>query len=154
MKIKRVICSAILCLLAAIPQPKAADNNREETVLAFERAWAKCWTTRDFTKEREMLTDDFVDIDPSGEIKDKADHLKELESRKLVVNSVEFKEMKVRFYGDIAVVTGTLAVKATYDGDDISGDYAATDVLLFRDGKWKAVSTQATKIDSRKLPSR
>jgi hypothetical protein len=45
-----------------------------------------------------------------------------------------------------ALVTATLKISGTDDGDDVSGDYRAMDVFEKKDGKWLAVAAQLTKI--------
>jgi hypothetical protein len=54
--------------------------------------------------------------------------------------------MKVRIYGNTAIVTGTDTEKSEYHGKDSSGKYLWTDVFVFRNGRWQAVSSQSTRL--------
>jgi ketosteroid isomerase-like protein len=51
-------------------------------------------------------------------------------------------DMKVRLFGDVAVVTGTHTEKSSYKGKDTSGKYVWTDVFVKRQGHWMAVASQ------------
>ncbi len=56
--------------------------------------------------------------------------------------------MKVRVFGNSAVVTGSETEKSSYQGKDTSGKSAWTDVWVMRNGKWQAglASDQDRKI--------
>jgi hypothetical protein len=48
--------------------------------------------------------------------------------------------MKVRLFGNTAIVTGT--------GSDGAGRYAWLDVFVRRNGRWQAVAPQSTKLEN------
>lgn len=56
--------------------------------------------------------------------------------------------MKVRLYGDVAVVTGRNTIKATWEDiqRDISGPYRFTDVFVKRGGHWQCIASQASRV--------
>lgn len=54
--------------------------------------------------------------------------------------------MKVRVFGDTAIVTGSDTEKSTYNGKDSSGKYIWTDIFVNRKGKWQAVASQSTNV--------
>jgi ketosteroid isomerase-like protein len=61
--------------------------------------------------------------------------------------SVSADELKVRVFGNAAVVTGRDTLKgAQYKGKDLSGQYRFTDVFVQRDGRWQAVASHSSKI--------
>jgi hypothetical protein len=93
-----------------------------------------------------MLTDDFIEVAPDGAVTSRTDHIAGFSSGKMKFQSLVLSDTKTRFYGNVAVVTGFATTKSTYEGKDTTGKYAFTDVLVFRDGSWKAASTQATKV--------
>jgi ketosteroid isomerase-like protein len=134
-------------LLVALVFPVHAETNmsREEAVLQFERDWVAAGMNNDIQWMRRMLTDDFAEIDLTGKLNSKSDHIAQFMSGQFKLQSLVLSDLLVRIYGDVAVVTGTAHNKGTKDGRDISGIYSFTDVLLFRGGTWKVVSTQATK---------
>jgi ketosteroid isomerase-like protein len=54
--------------------------------------------------------------------------------------------MKVRVFGDTAVVTGTDDETTTADGKKSTGHYVWTDVFVKRNGKWLAVASQTAQV--------
>ncbi len=55
-------------------------------------------------------------------------------------------DMKVRVFGDTAVVTGTDDEITMEDGKKSSGHYVWTDVFVKRNGQWLAVASQTAQI--------
>lgn len=55
-------------------------------------------------------------------------------------------DMKVRVFGDTAVVTGTDDEITMTDGKKSSDHYVWTDVFVKRNGKWLAVASQTVQI--------
>jgi ketosteroid isomerase-like protein len=56
--------------------------------------------------------------------------------------------MKVRVYGDVAVVTGRNTIKGVWEDikRDISGPYRFTDVFVRRNGSWQCVTSQSSRV--------
>ena len=63
-----------------------------------------------------------------------------------VVTSAAADDMKVRVYGNAAVVTGRYTVKEQFKGTDLSGPYRFTDTFIKRAGRWQCVATHSSKI--------
>jgi len=56
-----------------------------------------------------------------------------------------FKKIMVRIYGAMAVVNALFNQKATFDGQDWSGDFLITDVWVKRDSGWQVVARHASR---------
>ena len=134
-------------LIAIVASVQAASSrSREDAVLKFEHEWADAWVKGDIKAISRMVTDDFIEIDPAGKVNTRAEHIAQFTSGAFKLQSLVLSNLRVRFYGDVAVVTGLAEDKGSHNGQNISGTYSFTDVLVRRGGEWKAVSTQATKI--------
>jgi ketosteroid isomerase-like protein len=55
-------------------------------------------------------------------------------------------EMKVRVYGDAAVVTGRDIIKETHEGKEISRQERWTDTWVKRAGHWQCVAGHTSEI--------
>jgi ketosteroid isomerase-like protein len=55
-------------------------------------------------------------------------------------------DMKVRIYGDAAVVTGRNTTKETLNGKDTSGQERWTDTWIKKAGRWQCVATHSSNI--------
>ena len=63
---------------------------------------------------------------------------------KLTANEVS--DLKVRVYGDTAVVTGKSSAKGTIGGRELKGPVMFTRVYVKKRGKWQSVAFQQTPI--------
>ncbi len=144
---KRTLLVAAI-LAAASPAFGLAEKNEEveRALIKHENDTAVAFAKRDTAFFENTLADEWTIIDPTGEVSDKARQIREVKDGTFAVESMDNKEMKVRVYGDAAVVTGLSEMKAKYKGEDISGTDRWTDVFVRRDGKWRCVASQATRV--------
>ncbi len=125
---------------------RAQGGGVEETLMRVERDTLAAILKRDGAAAGAVLADDFVATLPSGDVQTKAQFLADLKSGDLVIESSEMADMKVRVYGDAAVVTYSSTDKGKYKGQDIGGRYRWTDTFVRRANKWQIVATQGTPI--------
>jgi len=62
------------------------------------------------------------------------------------LTSNELSDMKVRVYGNTAVITGKADVKGTLGGKDTNGQIMFTRVYVKKNGTWQSVALQQTAI--------
>jgi ketosteroid isomerase-like protein len=150
------ILTASLLLAAAIPfgYGKNEKNAAEEALIQMEQEWSQADIKRDPAALNRILAEDWVGIDFEGTVLNKTGALKGISSGSGSLESTVLRDMKVRVYGNTAVVTGTDTEKGEYHGKDSSGKYLWTDVFVRRDGRWQAVSSQSTKLTAPEGPQR
>jgi ketosteroid isomerase-like protein len=117
----------------------------EQSLMQMEREWVEAAQKKDGDTLGRILADDWVGQGPTGTVT-KAQALAELKSGDSKLESITLGDMKVRAFGDTAVVSGTDDEKSSYKGKDTSGHYTWTDVFVKRQGKWQAVASQSTRI--------
>ena len=91
------------------------------------------------------MVDDFTLTSSQGQISTKADDLKELSTGTTKYEVFENRDMKVRIYGDTAVVTGTTVVKGVTNGKPYSTEVVFTDTLARINGEWRGVAGHVSK---------
>jgi ketosteroid isomerase-like protein len=129
------------------PAPaKPADSSVEQTLMKIERDALAALLKKDIAAFGRIFDDDAVVITPDGSTQTKAQLLADLKSGDLVIESSEISDMKVRAYGDTAVVTYLTTDKGKYKSQDISGRYRWTDVFVRRGGTWQIVAGHGTPI--------
>ena len=104
----------------------------------LEAEWAGIVERRDAEAAREFLADDFVlsstgGVGPSVPKDEWLAALDEIDTRSLVPRDVD-----ARVFGDVAVVSARLRWDAALRDQDLTGDYAVTDVFTHSDGRWLA----------------
>jgi ketosteroid isomerase-like protein len=130
---------------APIPLVHRDDRLRRE-IENLESQWRSALMQNDVATINRLLADDYLGINPNGTLETKADALALRRSGTVKISSIEPENIKVRVYGDTAVVTSRVTV-AGHDGErDISGTYHYTRVYSRRSGEWKVVSFEASRI--------
>jgi len=143
-----VLVLAVTCQAFAQAKPAAPAKGAsvEQELIKLENDWNDAQVKRDVAALGRILADDLTIIDPEGTIVTKAQALANLKSGEDAFTSAVADEMKVRVYGDAAVVLGRNTVKEQYKGKDLSGPYRFTDTWIKKDGRWQCVATAGSKI--------
>lgn len=149
--------SALICLaLAFVSQLACARIDggaagqgapAEEQVRAVLREAAENEVKRDPAAAERLMAEDFIRTGPDGSVWNRAQtiaHFPQSDGSRL--QSVEFKDERIRIYGDTAVVTGLgVARGQTKEGAGFVVNNRCTFVLVRRDGRWQAVAVQQTR---------
>ena len=117
----------------------------EEELLKLEEAFAEAIVRNDVEGIERLVTDDWIIIDPNGEIVDRTRFFDVIKSGALTHDTMESEDFRVRVYGDSAVVTAITSAKGKFMGQEFSTRERATDVFVKRDGRWQCVLTQLTR---------
>ncbi len=125
---------------------KIAAPTIEQELIKLEEDWAKAYVARDVKAMGRIEADDWVYTDADGNVITRAEDLADLASGAFVATSFVVDDLKVRVYGDTAVVTGRQTEKATYKGKDASAVYRITDTWIRRAGGWQCIASHLTKI--------
>ncbi len=135
----------------ASAKPKSSVVRKAATPVAealkqIENDWVVAQKGRDAAKLSAILGDDWVGLGWSGKTANKAQALANLNATGESLDSIEMGPMNVRVFGTVAIVTGSDTEKSKSEGKDSSGKYTWTDVFVQRNGVWKAVASQSTKV--------
>jgi ketosteroid isomerase-like protein len=111
-------------------------NEARQAILVLEEEILGAVKSRDASVLERLLADDFVYRSPGRQVA-RDDFLKICATFPCEIVSIRGEELKVNFYGDVAVVTGLQFAKTK--GDDGKGEksvVAFTDVFVRQNGKW------------------
>ncbi len=135
---------------AQTPAKPAADKpgaaGAEQALTKIEQDMLAALLKKDAAGFGRHFADDAVLTTPDGTVQTKAQLLADVKSGDLVLESSSLSDMKVRVFGDAAVVTYGTTDKGKYKKQDISGRYRWTDVFVRRAGEWQLVAGQGTPI--------
>jgi len=118
----------------------------EQELIKLENEWAEAWVKSDVAFHDRIMADDYTWTSPWGFVVTKADNLALVKSGDSAITSWVLSEMKVRVYGDAAVVTGRDSIKETWKGKDVSGQNRWTHIWIKRAGKWQCVAAHSSLI--------
>ena len=121
-------------------------GNVEQSIKAMTEQDRQAGLKGDVATLDKLLADDFITIRVNGATFTKAEVLENFKSGKLKYEAIEISDMKVRVYGDTALVNATANVKGHFGATDLSGQYRSVRVWVKRKGQWQSVSFQVTRI--------
>jgi ketosteroid isomerase-like protein len=147
----RAVPLVTVLLAVAVTVPGCARKtiaSREQDIVAqiyeLERQTRDAAIQRDAAFSQRMLSDDYLGVGPLGQFVTKADTIAARQHSQVKFDSIRISEMKIRVFGDTAVVTARAEVKGSDLGEDFSGPYLYTRVWSKVNNEWKTVSYQAT----------
>jgi ketosteroid isomerase-like protein len=120
-------------------------STAEAELLKLEEAFAEAIVKNDLEGLGRLVADDWIIIDPNGEIVDRTRFFEVIKSGALTHDMMESEDFRVRAYGDSAVVTGITRTKGKFMGREFSTQERATDVFVKRDGRWRCVVSHLTR---------
>jgi ketosteroid isomerase-like protein len=88
----------------------------EEELLKLENAFAEAIVKNDLEGIGRIVADDWIIVDPNGEIVDRTRFFEVIKSGALTHDMMESKDSRVRVYGDSAVVTAVTRTKGKFWG--------------------------------------
>ena len=125
----------------ALQQSKA-----EQELIQIERDWCAAVMKKDAAALARILADDYTSVGSRGITSTKADELANLKGADSTGNCVD-SNLKVRIYGDAAVVTGLATRSGTYKGVAFKDrQFLWTDTFIRKDGRWQCVASQGTVV--------
>ncbi len=142
--IRAALAAMAALAVLAVPLAPAADDRAadEKVLLKLESEVTNALRSRDVAALEAILADDWTGNGPFG-LLTRAQNLADIRSGAYRIEWVSAPhDMKVRFFGDVAIVTGASEEKSSWNGKDTSGNWVWMDVWVKRKGKWKQVATQ------------
>jgi len=146
MKKLLVVCCVVLLASPLLAQKSAEVSKAEGVLLAMEKTWTDAIQKKDLAAVGLLLADEYMIIDDEGLVRDKATTLSRLKSSDNDISTAVVDELKVRVYGNVAVVTGRQTEKSVEKGKNTSGAYRYTDVWVKRGNGWQVVNTHESKV--------
>jgi ketosteroid isomerase-like protein len=149
-----VVCLVVLVfaggLMAQIGQtsftPRTKGVSAEQELIKLEQEWTNADLKNDWATMDRILADDYVLTDRDGEVYTKNQCQAYYTSGEGKLLALTTDDMKVRVYGDAAVVTMRAMIKETYKGKEISNAVRITNTWIKKAGRWQCVATASSRI--------
>jgi ketosteroid isomerase-like protein len=132
-----------LCSLLAVAQQ---SDPRETKLLILERLWNEAQVNRDSAALEALIASRFVNTEWDGEVSDKQHFLADIKDPLFKPSSLSLRDVKMNFFGDTAVVTGTYHAQGTYQGKTYDHVGRFTDTWVQDNGKWQCVASHTSLV--------
>ncbi|HET6671143.1 MAG TPA: DUF4440 domain-containing protein [Pyrinomonadaceae bacterium] len=150
----RLVAAGLLSL-ALIPlgfgqvvQKPAQANQDEQALRRLEDEWLGSYLRGDKATFDRIVADDFTGTDESATLRNKMQERELLQPPSpSIKTSLTNDDLRVRIYGDAAIVTGRIVAKIQPSGQsDIVFQSRFTDTFLRRQGHWQVASRHYSRL--------
>jgi ketosteroid isomerase-like protein len=120
---------ALSVVVVGLTSPASGQaSTAEQEVTAMLQKHRTALVQRDTVVLKEIWADEYTFTNASGQILSKAQRIANLRSGATTLRSIEApeQEVKVRVYGNVAVVTSRARIEGQYSGQEGSGEFAAS----------------------------
>ena len=137
---------AVLMFVAAMAAPGAfAQADAEEQVRQAERERLAALTSGELAVLERYLSDDLLYTHSSARVETKEEFLAALRSGELKYEAMNHEDLKVRVYGDMALLTGRSAVRVRSRGQENNLQIRFLAVYVRKAGRWQMAAWQSTR---------
>jgi ketosteroid isomerase-like protein len=143
---KRLFFAAAMLVAASAPAlghtttPRPSQGGDVQAVAARVREFRDALRKGDEAALASIYADDYAITNDTGEVQTKAERLAWVKANSARLSGLDFQDLKVRVYGDTAVVTG----RATSTTDALNS--RIIQVWVRQGGVWRLVAGQTTAI--------
>ena len=124
------------------PEQTAADV--EQAVMQLENERIPALLRSDTAFIERVYADDYVVTGANGVVRTRAQVIADMKSGVQTFESMKSDDVKVRAYGDTAIVTGRTTQKGQYKGQPSLSPTMFTRVYVRRDGQWQLVANSSS----------
>jgi len=142
---KRAVVLTLLGFVVSFPAHSQTANATEQEILKLEQTLIDADHRHERATLERLLADDFLALNSNGTMENKAEAIAWSVSADNKWTDAKLSNLRVRIYGDAAVVTGNLMLTGSAKGY-VSGPRLITDVWVRRDGRWQAVSEHVSLV--------
>lgn len=140
----RTLCCCLLLTLGSVGLAAQQADPRESKLLILERLWNEAQVNRDSAALDALVSGRFVNTEWDGEVSDKQKFLADIKDPRFKPTVATIQEVKMNFFGDTAVVTGTYHTQGTYQSKPYDHVGRFTDTWILDGGKWQCVASHTS----------
>jgi ketosteroid isomerase-like protein len=146
------LVSLLLLLVIAVTgfaqtkEKKHSTSKAEQELLKVNREYDEALVRGDAAALNRIYGDEFTYTSTDGEVLDKAQQVELIRSGGLKIESGASESVKVRLYGNTAVVLGYFKAKGQFKGQAFDSTERYTSVWVKRGGRWQLVAEQGTLV--------
>lgn len=138
-----IASSLLLSLSCSVTKQPSSDpesvNKALKEVLQLEYRLATAIQRKDTDTLNQLWNDDYLLTGPDGRVVSKADLLTAVGAATLEEDSLELDDLRLRLFDNVAILTGHAVTKIRVGGENYSGSYRGTGILIKRQGRWEVI---------------
>ena len=143
-----LVLSTLLGLSVASPGSAQAPRQADQEVLNLDHALIDALFKKDRATFEPLLADDYVYIHSNGTVANREEEIGQTMASDVKWTASKLSNLKIRVYGDAAIVTGTLTHTGSAKGY-VGGARLVTHLWVKRNGRWQTVGGQSTIVPAK-----
>jgi ketosteroid isomerase-like protein len=129
---------------------QSAEGDTVRQLTELQQQLARAWVAGDRAAIERIIAPEWTVTGPDGGISTRADVLRDVfETRTHRIRSLTVDDVRVRVFGDAAVVTGRTHGRGESGNTPYDVEIRFTDMFVRRDGRWQAVASHASVVMGR-----
>lgn len=139
--------AAWIAVMALLPEPvSVAQESIDATELSrLEAVWNEAHLQGNANALDSLWADDLIVTVPKMMVLTKAEAIGIMRSGRMTFTHYHTSDLRIRVYGDAAVVTGRLQRTRHRDGREVGDDWRFTKVYIRRANSWRVVAWHASE---------
>ena len=122
------------------------DDSARQELIRVVNDWDRAMVANDADAIGRYMAEDWTIIGPDGSVGDKPTFLELLKSGTLSHDVMASDDLRVRVYGDTAVVTARGVSGGTYQGQPFREVERSSCVFVRQEGQWRCVLTHLSRL--------
>ena len=119
----------------------------EKQILQLEDEWVRALEKQDREALNKILAREFTFIEPDGSLINRDDYLADHSSNASEIDSFEIADLKVRVFGDSALVTGVAKITERRLGNRYRYSLRWKELWVREAQNWRVLAGQATPVN-------
>jgi len=140
----RSLCCCLLITLASVGLAAQQSDPRESKLMVLERMWNEAQVNRDALALEALVSSKFVNTEWDGDVSNKQKFLTDIKDPLFKPTVLNIQDIRMNFFGDTAVVTGTYHAAGTYQGKPYDHVGRFTDTWISDAGRWECVASHTS----------
>ncbi len=136
------VIAAVVAAISLSPAAADASPEAERELRTANEEYDAAIMRADVAALERIFAEEFIYTNPQCEVLNKQQQIAVLSSGDLKLEDAKSDDVRVRIYGETAVMTGHFTARASRDGKPMKIDERYTAVWVRRDGRWQLVAEQ------------
>jgi len=139
------LLTILLCSVPIAAKKPRGSSDRAE-LIRLENVWNEAHIRGDAPALNRLWADDLIVTVPGMPVMDKGESLAFARSGRMKFHTYKTSDLRVRVYGNSAVVTGQLERTRSSNSKEFEDDWRFTKVYLRRAGRWQVVAWHGSPV--------
>ncbi|HVF29181.1 MAG TPA: nuclear transport factor 2 family protein [Pyrinomonadaceae bacterium] len=141
-----IIITTMLVVGQTMNGSASQNSKAEQEIMKANKEYDEAILRQDAAVFDRLMADDFFYTTSDGEVVTKAQELTNAKSGETKYESAQSHDVRMRVYGDAAVVTGRWKSKGVRRGKEFDENERYTTVYAKRGGSWQLVADHTSRI--------